>query len=505
MRMRNVRVRLACVVGLMLAGAMASWAQDDQASPDAVKFKSLFSFDGANGQYPERNLVQGLDGNLYGTTGFGGTGNPACFGPGVVFKLTPAGAETTVYDFGSKPNCADGSFPAEFGTLALGTDGKLYGATSSSGAGGPSGNGTVFEITPGGALTTLYSFCLQPNCVDLGIPYSGLVRAADGAFYGIMPGGGANSNPSYCRYSPDGITCGAAYKITPQGVFSLIYSFCSLTNCTDGAVPVAQLISGTDGKLYGTTYVGGANNYGTVFSLTLGGKLTTLHSFNGTDGGLCFPCAPLVQANNGAIYGTSSIGGTNNGNGTFYVVTPTGTFTTLYNFCSQANCADGANPYTFVQATDGNFYGVTQFGGSSSNCGTVFEMTATGTLTTLHSFNGADGCYPAGIMQATNGALYGETAGGANGDGALVSLSVGLGPFVETLPSSGKVGAHVEILGSDLTGATSVTFNGIAAEFTAKSATLISATVPVGATSGEVEVVTPTRTLKSNTRFVVRP
>jgi len=108
-------------------------------------------------------------------------------------------------------------------------------------------------------------------------------------------------------------------------------------------------------------------------------------------------------------------------------------------------------------------------------------------------------------MQATNGALYGETAGGANGDGALVRLSVGLGPFVETLPSSGKVGAHVEILGSDLTGATSVTFNGIAAEFTAKSATLISATVPVGATSGEVEVVTPTRTLKSNTRFVVRP
>jgi uncharacterized repeat protein (TIGR03803 family) len=506
------RKRICRILSLMLAAAMASPAQDEQVSPDAVTFKTLFSFDGTNGFAPSLNLVQGLDGNLYGTTFYGGTGNVSLCngldGCGTVFKLSPSGTETTLHNFCSQPNCTDGGIPNEFGALTLGTDGYLYGVTQWAGNFLPSG--TIFKIAPSGALTTLYSIGSGQ-----GFPYSAVVRGADGNFYGVMPDGG-NSNQSLCGDSPNQ-TCGAAYRITPAGVFSIIYNFCSQANCADGAVPFAQLISGSDGNLYGTTEGGGANLSGTVFKLSLAGKLTTLYSFNATDCGNGLGlCAPLVQANNGNLYGTTYYGGPNASPmggtaGTFFEITPAGTFSTLYNFCSQANCADGGNPVGFVQGTDGNFYGVTQAGGSSSNNGTVFKITAKATLTTLHSFSGTDGSFATGLVQATNGTFYGETAGGGNsacpyiGCGTLFSLSVALGPFVETLPSAGKAGAHVEILGSDLTGATSVTFSGTAATFRVVSATEIKTTVPTGATTGEVEVVTPTGTVKSNVRFHVRP
>jgi uncharacterized repeat protein (TIGR03803 family) len=387
------------------------------------------------------------------------------------------------------------------GALALDMRGNLYGTTEN-------GWGTVFKITSSGALSTLYSFC-GSACGDQGVPYSGVVRGADGNFYGVLAAGGVNSNPSLCGSSPDGgKTCGAAYRVTPQGAFSLIYSFCSQPNCADGSVPIGQLISGSDGNLYGTTMEGGANPpSGTVFKLTLNGNLTVLHSFNGADGGDCFPCAPLVQANNGNLYGTTQYGGAN-GAGTFFEITPAGTFTTLYSFCSQANCADGANPYGFGQGTDGNFYGTTN--PQVSGCGTLFEITAQGKLTTLHGFNGADGCYPTGLVQHTNGSFYGETTGGGangcafGGCGTLFSLSVGLKPFVRILESTGKVGSTVQILGDNLSTATMLTFNGSAAPFTIHSGTLISATVPDGATTGWVEVGTPSGTLRSSTIYLIR-
>jgi uncharacterized repeat protein (TIGR03803 family) len=161
-----------------------------------------------------------------------------------------------------------------------------------------------------------------------------------------------------------------------------------------------------------------------------------------------------------------------------------------------------------VQATNGNFYGTTACGGAN-NAGTVFEITLGGTLTTLHSFEGpspegagANG----GLAQATNGSFYGTTtAGGANNDGTVFRLSVGLGPFVETQTTSGKVGAAVKILGTDLTGATSVSFNGTAATFTVVSSSLITTTVPTGADTGTVQVVTPGGKLSSNVPFRVLP
>jgi uncharacterized repeat protein (TIGR03803 family) len=175
------------------------------------------------------------------------------------------------------------------------------------------------------------------------------------------------------------------------------------------------------------------------------------------------------------------------------------------------NCADGADPTAgLIQATDGNFYGTTLRWGANG-AGTVFEITPAGELTTLYSFcslsNCSDGQSPAaGLIQDTNGTFYGTTESGgviSCGCGTVFSLSVGLGPFVETQTTSGKVGAAVKILGTDLTGATSVTFNGEAAAFTVVSGSEITTKVPTGATSGPVVVVTPGGTLTSNVIFRV--
>ncbi len=290
-----------------------------------------------------------------------------------------------------------------------------------------------------------------------------------------------------------------------------LYSFCSQSSCADGANPSAALIQAIDGNFYGTTENGGASNDGTVFKITLKGRLTTLHSFDGTDGS---GPAGLIQATDGSLYGATVYGA--KGGGTIFKITPAGRLTTLYSFCSQANCTDGAGSAgALVQATDGNFYGTTVGGGATDN-GTIFDVTPKGKLTTLQNFDGADGDFPnAALIQATDGSFYGTTEYGGvpypcyaihgipRGCGTVFGLSVGLGPFVETQPSSGKVGAAVKILGTDLSGATSVKFNGTAAVFKVVSSSEITTTVPEGATTGKIDVKTPRGTLKSNVVFRV--
>jgi uncharacterized repeat protein (TIGR03803 family) len=214
------------------------------------------------------------------------------------------------------------------------------------------------------------------------------------------------------------------------------------------------------------------------------------------------------------LYGTTDGGGAHGG-GTIFKITTAGTLTTLYSFCTESGCADGENPEAgLVLATDGNLYGVT-FAGGLYNYGSVFKISPDGGLTTLYSFCPQSGCTDGqnpigGLMQYTNGDLYGTTYAGGNfnvpfGEGTVFSLSVGLGPFVKPRPNFGKVGAFIEILGTDLTGATSITFNGVPAQFTALSATLITATVPAGATAGTIEVVTSSGTLSGNVPFRVVP
>jgi uncharacterized repeat protein (TIGR03803 family) len=417
-----------------------------------------------------------------------------------------------------------------YGSLIQATDGNFYGMTH---GGGHDDEGTVFKIAPSGKLTTLHSFA----STDGSSPVGGLVQATDGNFYGTAAGGGPSNG-------------GTVFKITAGGKLTTLHSFTGYPS--DGGAPSAALIQATDGNFYGTTPSGGADNTGTVFKITPTGTLTMLHSFAYTDGAA--PITPLVQATDGNFYGTTQSGGAYN-DGTVFKMTPTGTLTTLYSFCSQTNCADGLFPYAgLIQATDGNFYGTT-YGGGANDDGTVFKITPTGTLTTLHSFDGADGLFPyagliqatggnfygttsgdgatsygtvfkvtptgalttlhafdnsdgdsplGGLAQATNGTFYGLTnAGGTDNYGTVFSLSAGLGSFVETNPASGKVGAKVMILGNNLKGSTSVKFHGKSAHFSVKSDTEIKTSVPTGATTGYVTVTTPKGTLKSNVVFRV--
>jgi uncharacterized repeat protein (TIGR03803 family) len=474
----------------------------------AQTFTTLFSFDYFTDGYRPAGLVQATNGDFYGTA-LGGNDDCNGSGCGTVFKITPGGALKTLNNFCYSGSVACGGFPN--GGLIQATNGDFYGTTSYGGA-----NlyyGTVFKITPSGTLTTLYSFCSQgvnPPCTDGNGPGAGLIQATNGDLYGTTESGGAHEN-------------GTIFKITLGGTLTTLYSFCSQSGCTDGAEPAAGLIQATSGEFYGTTFYGGANTgsgpgAGTIFKITLGGTLTTLYSFCPQSG--CAdgqnPSAGLIQATNGDLYGTTESGGAN-GSGTIFKVTPLGTLTTLYSFCSQSGCTDGQNPSVLVQATDGNFYGTTFYGGANTgynnSAGTIFKLTPGGTLTTLYSFCSQSGCTDgaepaAGVIQATNGDFYGTTGvGGAYGGpyGTVFSLSVGLGPFVETRPTSGKVGATVRILGTDLTGTTSVTFNGTAAVFTVVSPSLITATVPTDATTGTVQVVIPGGTLLSNVKFQVRP
>jgi uncharacterized repeat protein (TIGR03803 family) len=438
----------------------------------ARTFTTLHSFNGTDGANSYTGLIQGADGNFYGTTIDGGA-----HAGGNIFKVTPNGKVTPLYSFCSQSHCTDGQYPVT--VLVPGADGDFYGTTQS---GGSSGNGTIFKISAKGKLTTLHSF----NGTDGAAPYGSLTLATNGNFYGTANLGGRQG-------------LGTVFKITPGGKLTKLYSFCSKSNCTDGQYPVGGLIQTIDGNIYGTTHAGGNNachdGCGTVFKITPAGKLTTLHKFDKTDGE--YPYGGVVEGGKGMFYGTTGGGGADKW-GTVFKMTASGKLTTLHSF----NGTDGSNAYALSRASDGNFYGTTATGGVNVD-GTIFKITPGGTLTVLHTFNGKDGknLY-GGLLQGTNGIFYGTTYfGGADDDGTVFSLGVGQGPFVETRPTSGKVGAEVAILGNNLDGSTGVSFNGTAAKFTVVSSTEIKTSVPAGATTGFVMVTTPKRKLKSNVVF----
>ena len=381
-----------CIVVLFCAvAAIAAPAQ-------SIFFTSLANFDFNDGAYTSATLVQGADGNFYGTTAGGGY----CGYCGTVFKITPAGELTTLYFFGG----LDGLAPT--GALLQGSDGDFYGTTKE---GGPQQRGTVFRITPDGALTTLYQFCiLGYSCTDGGNPFAGLVRGGDGSLYSTTAIGGISEN---CPFG-----CGTIFRITTEGEQTTLYSFAN----SDGASPFGGLVKATDGNFYGTTRDGGLINEfcigcGTIFKITPQGVLTTLHKFcsqpNCVDG--ASPYAGMVQGNDGNLYGTTGLGGAG-GWGTVFKITLQGELTTLHAFCSEQNCADGAFPQSdLLAASDGHFYGTTIVGGVGY--GTVFRITSSGILNTVHSFGVWDGAEPiGGLVQARDGALYGTTTSGASYD-----------------------------------------------------------------------------------------
>jgi uncharacterized repeat protein (TIGR03803 family) len=368
---------ICAIILFCTAMAMAASAQT---------FTSLANFNLINGENPYfGSLVVGPDGNLYGTTIVGGA-----HASGTIFDITPAGVLTTLYSFSE-----DGSIPDS--GLVLASDGNFYGTTS---GGSVFGQGTAFKFTPGGTLTTLYRFCSQTYCSDGGRPQAGLVQGPGGNLYGTTTVGGAQG-------------AGTVFKISAAGTLTTLYSFCAQTNCTDGWTVFSRLSRASNGSFYGVTVNGGANGWGTLFSITTTGTLTTLHSFASTDG--ANPSGGLVEASDGSLYGTTS-GGGRAGEGTVFKMDKTGKLTTIYNFCAKAYCSDGGAPFgTLVQGSNGDLYGTTHAGGVL-NRGTIFEITTKGVLTTLHSFGGADGSFPyAGLAQdSSNGTLYGTTYYGGN-------------------------------------------------------------------------------------------
>ncbi|MGA2544393.1 MAG: choice-of-anchor tandem repeat GloVer-containing protein [Verrucomicrobiota bacterium] len=379
---------LAFLMGMLWMAVLAPAPFGAQAG---VVLTSLHSFESStNGAYPEAGLVEGSDGNLYGTTSAGGTKNI-----GTVFKIGTNGVLISLYSFQSSTN---GSSP--MAALAQGRDGTFYGTTY---AGGTNGDGTVFRISTNGAYASLYSL----TGVD-GAGANGLVQGRDGNFYGTTTYGGTNDY-------------GTVFKISANGALTSLYSF---TNGNDGASPNGGLVQGNDGQFYGTTAGGGTSNVGTVFQISPSGALTSLYSFtNGNDG--ASPYGGLVQGNEGQFYGTATAGGTNN-DGTVFKISASGVLTSLYSF---TNGSDGRDPNDLVQGSDGNFYGTTVSGGTN-NYGTVFKISTNGSLTSLNSFTGgSDGGYPqAGLAQGSDGKFYGTTyVGGAqagyNGVGAVFQFS----------------------------------------------------------------------------------
>src|SRR5262245_1195563 len=403
-------------------------------SPSTGSLSTVASFRSGAGFSPASGLIEGADGNFYGTT-------PGVGGLGSVFKVTPAGALTTEALFDGLNGAAsaaamvlapDGAFygttsgsvangpgdgtifkftpgspatltrVAAFGanagpyqpvTIFAGADGSLYGVFANQGG---SGFGSIFRLTTAGALTTVAA--LTP---DAGSDPTGLIQAADGSFYGTTASGGAHAG-------------GTVYNVTSAGAITAIFAF-TAGDAADGAAPRGGVIQASDGNLYGTTSTGGANGSGTVFKIALGGgapALTTLFSFDSVHG--ANPSGPLAEGDDGNIYGTTELGGAGD-IGTVFRITPAGDFTTLAEFTSSI----GSNPLAgLTKGIDGNFYGTTSSGPAGT--GTVFRITPSGTLTLLTSVPGVP---RARLAAGSNGSLYGTSEDGNGSSGALFRIT----------------------------------------------------------------------------------
>jgi uncharacterized repeat protein (TIGR03803 family) len=283
----------------------------------------IYFFQGtADGGEPNGALVAASDGNFYGTTVAGGSVNSYCGlgGCGVVFKVTPAGAETAIYGFGSQTG--DGVLPA---SLVQGNDGTFYSTTD---IGGPPNEGTVFSVTAGGVETRLYSFSGRNSGEN---PQAPLVQGGDGNFYGTTYFGGVSANPAPACVIGG---CGTVFKVTPTGAVTLLYSFGG--SATDGAYPNTALVRGSDGNFFGTTNAGGSETNcfggcGVIFSIGPDGTEATIYVFAGgsTDGAI--PCGGLIQGSDGNFYGTTAFGGEFNA-GIVFRITPAGAETVLHSF-----------------------------------------------------------------------------------------------------------------------------------------------------------------------------
>ena len=409
-------------VALVAAAALPCFSSQAAAGPGVTVVHTFSALEGsfpspmvnADGASPGAGMILGSDGNLYGTTTTGGAN-----GAGIIFSLSPAGNLKDWLDF-QGVILSDGTTNYDFGrnALAAGPRGFFYGTTQ---RGGANRNGTIFVWAPSRGEADVHVFSAEGSDVsgsnpDGMNPAGALVLGKDGNFYGTTQYGGSNGN-------------GTIFQLTPgEGVFTSLYSFSALggpyfTANADGATPNG-LTLGTDGNFYGTTQGGGANGMGAFFQFTISGEFTLLYSFGETTNDAASPSAALLQGPNGNFYGTSQFGGST-GNGTIFEVTPAGALTVLYSF-SGGN--DGGLPTAALAlGTDGNFYGTTAAAGANYN-GALYKITPAGAFSSLYSFAelNADsenpiGANPSGALASgQDGNLYGGcSAGGANGTGTI--------------------------------------------------------------------------------------
>jgi uncharacterized repeat protein (TIGR03803 family) len=397
---------------------LAGWAAALPVHAQTGAAIPMFSFSGGttNGASPEGNLVLGSDGSFYGTTQGGGTTNNY----GTVFKMTPEGALTTLAIFMG----TNGVNPLDGLTLA--PDGNFYGTTEYGGANfgvqaisGGLGAGTVFRLTTNGLLTTLATFAVTNGQS----PHAGLTWGPGGFLYGTTASGGPYGD-------------GTIFSVTTSGALTMLTNF----NNANGSAPTAGLTLGPDGNLYGVAQSGGSHSAGTVFKVTPGGLLTNVYHFGSRPADGASPQTTMTLGPDGNLYGATAFTSLSpvDVNGTIFKVTTNGTLTTLINFDSY----NGGNPVgSLILGPDGNFYGTTYFGdnGDNSNMGIVYNLTTNGAFTVLASFDGSNGAYPlSGLTLGPDNNFYGgTTGGGALGNGTVYKL--GLSPIFVSEPASQSV------------------------------------------------------------------
>lgn len=400
-------------------------------TPEGV-FTSLvsFSFNGAtnSGRYPVGDLTVGPDGNLYGMTTEGGSLN---LNHGTIFKVTLAGELTTLVEFTGYSGASKGGNPR--GSLALGPDGNFYGTTQE---GGEDNVGTVFKVTPAGVLTTLLESTTFTKGVTStgGYPQGGICAASDGSLYGTTFFGGEEN-------------FGTIFKLDASGNRTTLIHFTGTGGMNRGSNPPSGLVLGSDGNFYGTTQNGGANDLGTIFKLTPEGVLSTLVEFtgNGATNKGSHPYGRLTLAPDGNLYGMANEGGDNNF-GTIFRMTQTGELTTLLHFDASAG-GSGAWPLGHLTVgPDGHLYGMANSGGANDH-GTIFRITTAGVFTRLASFNlngptnGVRGGWPWGSLSVgPDGALYGMTNSGGSGFGTIFKVTTA-GDFTHLQDFTGVSGA----------------------------------------------------------------
>ena len=441
------------VLLLALSYAPSAYAQN----PPSIQQLFGFACDPSgkvcpSGEIPN-SLIQSADGNFYGTTSFRGTGNQA---NGTVFKITPGGQLTTLYTFvaDQNQNFPNGETPT---SLVEGNDGFLYGTTE---AGGANRLGVVFKLSRTGTIQVLHSFCSAMNCGDGASP-SGLILARDGNFYGAA--------------------LDVIWRMTPTGAFTVVHT---LDKLVEGHT-VMGMTQASDGNFYGATTIQGF--VATLFRLTTGGQFTVLDTLRYPN----FIASVPIQASNHKLY-------LGRAGGDLFESNLSGGQTQEFQFQFGL---DDALVY-LTQASDANLWSLIPNGVENFPNGAVVQITPNGKPLQVISFDGTNGSLPdAPLVQSSDGRFFGVTMEGGSapqgevGSGVIFTLDAGLAapkPAILSFdPSAGNVGSLVMIHGSHFVGTTAVRFNGASATFQVLNTGNILATVPPGATTGPIAVTNP--------------